>query len=246
VSQNRSVCVLRSGCLRRWRALPTVREQILSEGRLVLALHVRTRHVSVSAPSLTLTLTCLPSLRAHTLQTTDRLGQKPPPHPRFGFGRQAVSAHFRAWYGRTAAIRSRQEASIQEMLHLRCRRALNSWRRVARARKLTRARGARCAATVRRRRLKCGVDGWLQASVRKTAASCLQLSELSTSLSRACLVKSSFFTWHMENLKQGPCVRVFCRPGDSADPNCIGARDDGACALFLAWRGAMCRGARAG
>ncbi len=72
--------------------------------------------------------------------------------------------HFRAWHRRTVLMISRHEASVHEMLCVRCRRLLNCWRRVARARRLTRARGARCAANVRRRRLRFGVVGWLQAS----------------------------------------------------------------------------------
>ena len=59
---------------------------------------------------------------------------------------------------------SRHQASVHEMLCVRCRRMLNSWRQIARARRLTRARGARCAADVRRRRLEFGIAGWLQAS----------------------------------------------------------------------------------
>lgn len=72
--------------------------------------------------------------------------------------------HFYAWRRRTVLMISRDEASVHEMLCVRCRRMLNSWRRLARARRLTRARGARCAANVRRRRLEFGVAGWLQAS----------------------------------------------------------------------------------
>jgi hypothetical protein len=37
---HRSLVLFLSGCLRRWRAIPTVREKILSEGRSTLALHV--------------------------------------------------------------------------------------------------------------------------------------------------------------------------------------------------------------
>lgn len=59
---------------------------------------------------------------------------------------------------------SRHEACVQEMLCVRSRRLLNVWRRLARARRLTRVRGARCAANVRRRRLEFGITGWLQAS----------------------------------------------------------------------------------
>ena len=72
--------------------------------------------------------------------------------------------HFHAWHRRTVLMISRHEASVHEMLCVRCRRMLNCWRRVARARRLIRARGARCAANVRRRRLQFGIVGWLQAS----------------------------------------------------------------------------------
>ena len=37
---HRSLVLLLSGCLRRWRAAPSVREKILAEGRPILAIHV--------------------------------------------------------------------------------------------------------------------------------------------------------------------------------------------------------------
>ena len=72
--------------------------------------------------------------------------------------------HFHAWHSRTATVLSQHEDAVQEMLRVRSRRMLNLWRQLARARRLTRARGARCAANVRRRRLEFGIAGWLQAS----------------------------------------------------------------------------------
>lgn len=72
--------------------------------------------------------------------------------------------HFHAWLERTRVVHSRHEAMVMEMLRVRCRRMLNLWQRLARTRRMARARGAQCAAKLRRRRLQFGIAGWLQAS----------------------------------------------------------------------------------